>query len=190
MAIRRYKTDIRDVASSYLTCQDPQEKTILEEEFMRLSYPIVKTAVGRKVSLDDFEDVVEDCIESVVRGLKTGKLRRHDEATGWVYRIAVNRTINYYRQNSTRPRTFPIEAALNTNGNGEDPETEAELQSRYDALRRAVHDLPAAYQEAIELVYYRGLSTREAAKITGKTESSIKITTCRARKSIRDILAV
>ena len=54
-----------------------------------------------------------------------------------------------------------------------------------DALRDAVRTLPAGQRRAIELLKFEGLSLKEAASVTGSTESALKVATHRAIATLR-----
>ena len=52
----------------------------------------------------------------------------------------------------------------------------------------AVKSLPEPYRAAIHLYYYEGYSTREAARILGRAESSVRSDLHRGREKLKKIL--
>jgi RNA polymerase sigma-70 factor (ECF subfamily) len=58
-----------------------------------------------------------------------------------------------------------------------------------DALRRAIHDLPAAQRQAVDLLKMREYSLREASAATGVSIGALKVATHRGIASLRRALA-
>lgn len=58
-------------------------------------------------------------------------------------------------------------------------------QEQYRALYRAIDTLAEGQKEAITLFYFSGLSVREVAQVTGKSETNTKVTLCRAREALK-----
>lgn len=58
-------------------------------------------------------------------------------------------------------------------------------QEQYRALYRAIDTLAEGQKETITLFYFSGLSVREVAQVTGKSETNTKVTLCRAREALK-----
>lgn len=58
-------------------------------------------------------------------------------------------------------------------------------QEEYRALYRAIELLSEGQREAITLFYFSGLSVREVAHLTGRSETGTKVTLCRAREALK-----
>lgn len=58
-------------------------------------------------------------------------------------------------------------------------------QEEYRALYRAIDTLNESQKEVITLFYFSGLSVREIAQVTGKSETNAKVTLCRAREALK-----
>ena len=58
-------------------------------------------------------------------------------------------------------------------------------QEEYRALYRAIEGLNESQKEAVTLFYFSGLSVREVARVTGKSETNAKVTLCRARAALK-----
>lgn len=58
-------------------------------------------------------------------------------------------------------------------------------QEEYRALYHAIALLSEAQREAITLFYFSGLSVCEVAQLTGRSETSTRVTLCRAREALK-----
>lgn len=61
-------------------------------------------------------------------------------------------------------------------------------QEEYRALYQAIGHLPEPQREVITLFYFSGLTVREAAEATGKSESNVKVLLYRARENLKKFL--
>lgn len=105
----------------------------------------------------------------------------------WLYTVATNRAIDLQRRNKRHQAVSLDRTARSENadtGSMKDllPSTEAgprerfELSERTEWVRQAVASLPEQLQQAVSLVYFRGLKYREAAD-----ELSVPVGTVKSR---------
>jgi RNA polymerase sigma-70 factor, ECF subfamily len=126
------------------------------------------------VAEEMFQDVWMNLIRARASYVPSAKF------TTWLYRIAHNRLIDYYRESgrvhlvSADDETHAnLVAALPTAQN-EQPERRAEARELGARLRKAVAALPAAQREAFLLQYEGGLSLAEIAELTGSGVETVK----------------
>ncbi len=105
----------------------------------------------------------------------------------WLYTVATNRAIDLQRRNK-RHQAVSLDRANRTNNaeagslidllpSGDTgPGERFELAERTEWVRRAVASLPETLQQAVSLVYFRGLKYREAA-----AELSVPVGTVKSR---------
>jgi len=72
---------------------------------------------------------------------------------------------------------------------GEDPAERAWSNVRAEHVREALSELPPAQREAMELVYFRGLTQAETAEQTGQPLGTVKSRLRLGLKKMRDSLA-
>lgn len=136
------------------------------------------------------EEEVEDLVQEVLLSLH--QVRASYDSTRpfvpWLQAIVRNRLADGARRYSrTTRREVPLEdedvtfSELAPNPSMGDPSDVA-------ILRKAVHDLPAGQRRAIELLKLKELSLKEAAALTGSSESSLKVATHRAIANLRKAL--
>jgi RNA polymerase sigma-70 factor, ECF subfamily len=110
----------------------------------------------------------------------------HSSFSGWLYRIAHNIVIDYYRQRDQKQQVSlddePSLPAL------DDPVEAAELKLDVERLRAAIARLTDEQAEVISLRFLEGYSINEVAEMMNKTEGSIKALQYRAVASLRQLL--
>ena len=128
------------------------------------------------------EDLVMEVFLKVHQQAETLKDARKLE--GWLYQIARNTIIDYYR--SIRP-TIPLEAseALHLPEDTPDDDIISEL---FPAVRAMVRSLPEQDRQALILTGYQGLTQKELSERLGLSFSGAKSRVQRAREKLRQLL--
>jgi RNA polymerase sigma-70 factor (ECF subfamily) len=105
------------------------------------------------------------------------------ELRAWLYRIARNALIDHYR-NPLRSQTQNIETVWDLPG---DEVTSLQTERAIDAaaLHKALKTLKPAQREIVMLRVWEGLSYKEIAALTGKTEGNCKVLFSRALDELR-----
>jgi RNA polymerase sigma factor (sigma-70 family) len=158
-------------------------------ELLQAITPTIRRIVGSQRGFAGREEV-EDLVQEILLSLH--KVRAtYDPArpfVPWLQAIIRNRLADGARRYSrTGQREVSIDDEdvtffeLEANSDSGEP-------NDVDVLKRAVHDLPEAQRQAIELLKLRELSLKEAAAITGSSEASLKVATHRAIASLRKAL--
>lgn len=104
--------------------------------------------------------------------------------SAWLYRIAHNQVIDYFRttrRDLTLKEELPAEAA--------EPEQEAEEKLRQRELIKAISYLPAQQKQVIILKFIEGLENPEIAQIMRKSQGAIRVMQMRALAALRQKLS-
>lgn len=104
--------------------------------------------------------------------------------SAWLYRIAHNQVIDYFRttrRDLTLKEELPAEAA--------EPEQEAEEKLRQRELIKAISYLPAQQKQVIILKFIEGLENPEIAQIMQKSQGAIRVMQMRALAALRQKLS-
>ena len=102
----------------------------------------------------------------------------------WLYTIAGNLARDCWRKN-TRHSKLPLENL------SEFSDEEIELERMYLKeeqkiyLHRSMKKLPSEYQQILWLVYFEGMSNKEASKVVGKSVHTTGNLVYKARKALR-----
>lgn len=121
------------------------------------------------------EQAASELVQDVWMNLIRASSRYEPRAlfTTWLYRLAHNRLIDYYR--APRPQMEPVDEDLPlTAPEQEQPEaqTEAAIQNRH--LLRALNTLPIEQRQAFLLKEEGGLSLEEIGTVTGVGRETVK----------------
>ena len=150
--------------------------------------PIRFVGAGIGVPASQLDDLVQDVLLAIHRARHT-----YDPAqpfSPWLRTIAQRRAIDLLRRNA-RQRQRETNALDGYDQYPDPAPSAAQLVVQADegfALRRAVTLLPAAQRQAIELLGLQELSLDEAAGLTGRTKTALKVNLHRALKALRQRL--
>jgi RNA polymerase sigma-70 factor (ECF subfamily) len=143
------------------------------------------------------EDVTQEVFLEAYRSLDT--FRGESRLSTWLYRIAVNRSLNHQRkQKLQRWLSLDFEdtsgetAGQHVQGEPEDgPDTLMEKKDTERIVEDAINRLPERQRTAIVLHRYEGLSHEAIAEVLGVTIGSVESLLHRAKQSLaRRLLAV
>lgn len=128
----------------------------------------------------DAEDIVQDVLVKVYTALAT--LKDDTKLRPWIYQIARNTIIDYYRQ----PKALvALSDALPAPEVMVEETSEAEFAQ---CLTPLLAQLPPAYRQAITLAELEGLTQQEVASAQGLSLSGAKSRVQRGRKLLKEIL--
>ena len=145
-------------------------------------YSIVLRLVGDH---DDAEDVMQETLLRAWRGI--GRFRADASFFTWMYRIALNESNRALERRLRRVATVgideePVQVAAPAH---HEPVIRAEHRALGEALKLAIANLGSPYRTALVLRDLDGLSTREAAEISGVGEAAFKSRLHQARLKVR-----
>ena len=128
---------------------------------------------------EDAEDLTSEIILKMIKALKEQK--RNFRA--WIYRIAGNALIDFYRKRSVRRETSLDEFT-------QDIPDQKDYMPRdvltKDRLREAITYLTKEQGDVITMKFVQELDNEEVAKIMGKSVGAIKVLQYRALKSLKE----
>jgi RNA polymerase sigma-70 factor (ECF subfamily) len=147
-------------------------------------------------SNSEADDITQDVFLKAYRALDGFEGR--SEFFTWVYRMAVNRSLNARRDRMRRkeqPMVTPegevdprIELAVQVDAKG-DPRRAAELRDTYTRLIRALDALPPEMRTTVVLVALQGMSHGEVAVVQKCSEGTIAWRMHEARRRLHDAMA-
>jgi len=140
-----------------------------------------------KVSKEpEIDDIMESLFLKVWENIKKYKRRPGNNFKAWVYRIAHNLVIDYYR---TYREHAPLDPRFADTKKDSDPRVVAKQTLDNENLKAAVKNLKKHHQQIIILKFINDLSNKEIAEILKKSEGSIRILQFRALKSLKQELS-
>ncbi|WP_319229846.1 sigma-70 family RNA polymerase sigma factor [Draconibacterium orientale] len=153
---------------------------------------VVNTCYGLVQNREDAEDIAQDVFVEVYRNI--GKFRADAKLSTWLYRIAVNRSLNHIRDNKKHKwfHSFEDEVAAKnrevmqvSTANTDEPEYDFENKQRAIILKEAINSLPQNQKVAFTLSKYEELSYQEIAAIMDLSVSSVESLLFRAKKGLQ-----
>lgn len=132
------------------------------------------------------EDLTAQVFLKMLEAIRSDKAW-HSSFSGWLYRIAHNAVIDYYRQRD-RQQQVSLEDTLTTTASDHNPVVMAEASVDAERLRIAISRLTEEQAEVITLRFLEGYSISEVAEMLDKTEGSIKALQYRAVTTLRQLL--
>jgi RNA polymerase sigma-70 factor (ECF subfamily) len=168
-------------------------KTLVEQ----YQKPVVNTCFGILHDKDDAEDVAQEVFIEVFRSVKN--FRADSKISTWLYRIAVNRSLNFLRDNKKRKWFQSFEDAVKSQNtrlekltaeNHEDAGFNLENNQRANMLHEAMNALPKNQKIAFTLNKYEDLSYKEISQVMDLSISSVESLIHRAKKSLQKKLYV
>lgn len=127
------------------------------------------------------EDLTQDCFLQAWQHI--GQLREDKALTGWLYRIAGNLAMLYWRRHKGS-RMVSLEN-INLPDNSETENEKIQNVEQLGQLHEAVAQLPIKLRQAVVLHYMQHLSISEAAKAASIRQGTFKSRLNRALKALR-----
>ena len=129
------------------------------------------------------EDLTQDTFMRFWQSVRDGKCIDNDRA--FLYTIARNLIIDWYRKKKEASLDELAEAGLEFAGDGKDS---VELPARFKEVLRALETLEEDSREVVVLCYLEGLPPKDVAVMTGTTANVVSVRLNRALKKIRTIV--
>jgi RNA polymerase sigma-70 factor (ECF subfamily) len=126
---------------------------------------------------EDAEDLTSEVILKMIKSLRNQK----GNFLAWVYRIATNTVIDFYRQRSRRHEISLDELKQDIPS----PEAPKDILSE-NRMKEALSHLTPEQADVITLKFIQEYNNDEIAKIMGKTVGAIKVLQFRALKALRE----
>ena len=157
----------------------------------REMFPRIFRYVALKVPGPEVEDMVGDVFLKVVAKLDQYHPVKAASFSAWVYRIAHNTIIDYYRKKKD------VFVSASEEEEGERfwdalpdhhlllPSEDVDQGLERDKIHEALGKLRPNYREILDLKFLEGFSNYEIAEITGKKEGNVRILQMRALEELR-----
>jgi RNA polymerase sigma-70 factor (ECF subfamily) len=130
---------------------------------------------------EDAEDLTSEVFVRMVKSLS----KQRGSFNAWLYRIANNLVIDFYRKRSRRKEVSYTEQ-FDDNAAVQSDETENILARKN--LEKAISTLPESQRQTVLLKFMEGYNNSEIADILGKTLGAVKALQFRALKNLRRAL--
>ncbi len=161
-------TNIEDLVSMAQR-GDSHAFSLLYQEYVRPIYQYIYMRVDKNT--EQAEDLTQEVFLKALDNLQKYRYRGKP-FTSWLYRIAHNLVIDYYRH-ANKNHASPITETM-VMVSEENPVSAVERSAELNELKKAIEKLPPQQKEVISLRFINGLSIAETAEIIGKTGGNVK----------------
>jgi RNA polymerase sigma-70 factor (ECF subfamily) len=172
---------------------DPRAIRSLVDHFQPM---VLRTARGFLRNSDDARDVAQEVFIDIFTNIH--RFQGQSRLSTWVYRIAVNRSLNYLRSNKKRlsNRSYSFEnsesgqeGTMNlSDPTQKNPAQILEQKEKSETLHAAIQSLPEKQRIAFTLAEYDDLSYKEIAEVMETSVSSVESLIFRGRKKLQEKL--
>ena len=152
----------------------------------------MNTCFGMVHNTEDAEDIAQEVFIEVFRSIH--KFRADAKISTWLYRIAVNRSLNFIRDNKKRRWFQSFEDSVQsktrelqniTSSKTDQPEFQLENKQRAILLHEAIDSLAQNQKVAFTLSKYEDLSYQEISAVMDLSVSSVESLLHRAKKNLQ-----
>ena len=160
----------------------PEAFALLYEFYMPLLYRYLLRRTG---NVEAAEDLTASTFEKALRHLE-GFQWKEVSFSAWLYRIATNTLVDYYRREGRHRETSlqDLEGVLRSPMGAGEEETE-----RVALLMDLVRRLPQSYQHILALKFYQGLDHDEMCQVLGLSKKTLTVKLYRSLKALRKLAA-
>jgi RNA polymerase sigma-70 factor, ECF subfamily len=109
-----------------------------------------------------------------------------ENVRGWLFRIARNLSIDYFRKK--KPIAYYLDYFVSLKGTMKTPEEITMMNETERQLYTALTKIKRTYRDVIILRKIKEFSTTDTAKILGWTESKVKVNLLRGMKILKKVL--
>jgi RNA polymerase sigma-70 factor, ECF subfamily len=158
----------------------------------RYQVNVIRTCKGFIHSTADAQDVAQDVFIEVFESAM--KFRGDSEFSTWIYRIAVNKSLNFVRSTRRKKILSLFDTFLSAeNGNLTEPMSGADMSpdrsiitmEQSGAINSAIGSLPVKQRTAFILSKYDDLSYKEIAEVMNTSISSVESLIFRAKSNLQ-----
>ncbi len=156
---------------------DRKSQQVIYEKFYTKMMGVCLRYASNK---QEAQDLVHDGFLKVFE--KISKYNYSGSFEGWIRRIMVNTSIDYYRKNKN---VFTKDNQDFANFEGEEPEQDVLSQLRTEDIMKAVQSLSPGYRAVFNLYVVEGYSHKEVSDELGISVGTSKSNLAKAKKNLR-----
>lgn len=188
------KTNSRMTEQSFIQAIKNSETESFRQLVLHYQDMIVNTCYGFVKNHTDAEDVAQEVFIEVYRSVN--KFREDSKLSTWLYRIAVNKSIDFLRKKKRKSWLGSIQGMFGTEDkilviedkHQPTPYEHTLRNERRAVLQAAIDELSENQRIAFTLHKYEGLSYKEVADVMELSLSSIESLMHRAKRNLKKLL--
>ena len=156
---------------------------------------VLRTCYGFTQSRSNAEDIAQEVFIEVFESLRS--FRHESKFSTWIYRIAVNKSLNHLRKQKRKQIIQSLEDLLIGKGKAEArdyvddhrlPDDFSDPDENLKKMKKALNELPNNQRTAITLYTYQQLSYKQISEVMNISISSVESLIFRSKRNLRKIL--
>ena len=159
---------------------DSEAFGFIYDHFADKIYRFVYFRVGHK---EVAEDILSDAF--VKAWQKINQINTPQALSGWLYQIAKNNIIDYYR---LKKEFVPLEEVENLLEDAINPVDTVNLGIQQQNILNVMNQLSGEQHDVIKYKFFEDLTNEEIAYVMGKTEGAVRVLQHRAIMRIKELL--
>lgn len=187
--------DDHELIQKVLQNNDHSAFTLLVNKYQKM---VINTCRGFVNSYADAEDLTQDVFIELFESLPN--FRNESKLSTWIYRIAVNKSLNYIRRKKRETIFSSItsmfgasekESLLVDTSSDSSDEADHDINTKelHRTLKQAINNLPNNQKIAFILNKYQDLSYKEVADVMDISLSSVESLIFRAKANLQKLLS-
>lgn len=181
----RAEVDSQELLLERARRADPEALAELYDQYVDRIYAYIYHRIGQT---EVAEDLTGQVFMRMLEAIQAGHPWR-TSFSGWLYRIAHNLVIDFYRRRQ-RATFVELDGAAPIQATDGDPWRAAELRLESQRVRKALQMLTEEQSQVITLRFLEELSIAEVADLMGKTEGAIKALQYRAILTLKRMMTL
>lgn len=168
-----------------LTAISQGDKVAFQQLYERFSAKVYSTALSYAQQEQEAEEIVQDVFVNIFR--KAHQFQGKSAVSTWIYRIAVNASLNHIQAKKRRFAFIPLDQAPEQQGFYH-PGISLENKENAQLLYTAIQVLPDRQKTAFILSFIEELPRQEVADIMQTSLKGVESLLQRGKKNLRDQL--
>jgi RNA polymerase sigma-70 factor, ECF subfamily len=156
---------------------------VFEDFFNQHKLKVMNLCYGMVHNREVAEDLVQDIFIEIYSSAKYFK--GNSKLSTWLYRIAVNKSINFLRKEKIKKFFVNIDDAKCITQSDDRADFSIEEKEKITNLYKIIDVLPSKQKQAIILFIYDELPQKEIAEIMDCSLASVEVLIHRAKKTIK-----
>ncbi|MBN1915896.1 sigma-70 family RNA polymerase sigma factor [Candidatus Dojkabacteria bacterium] len=137
--------------------------------------------LNRLANRETAEDITSQVFVGAVEGIKRFDLKKRNKFGTWLYRVAHNKIVDYYRKK--KPKFFGLFG--NEVEEDSDPDEKMDMSQRQKQIVIVLKKLKPRYQQIISLRFYSEMKNEEIAQTMRMKKSNVALVLHRALRAFR-----
>ena len=165
-----------------LVDQAKQDQDSAQSRLISLSYTKIYRYIYYRVNQkEDAEDLTNDVFVRMLESLD----KQQGSFLPWLYQIAKNRIVDYYRKQDVRSNTSDVGETIEYFESGGEPIDKMFVR---EELKKGINQLTEDQQEVIILRFIEGFQANEVAEQLGKSPTAVRQLQYRALNQLRKMI--